>query len=215
MTCQDISLRCGKIERCFSGLPLVCEWKELVLCSPSSCLRQVKPSCRQDRRIIKVFWSGKGRTPSNCLRDCTSRDRRHVTSRKDSKTLALVCVVVPRWFCQDTPFKYFAAWTSCQECRGILWYSRHVSFFLDLELLFMSWNRSSSRPVHRYVGVFQRFNKTFKHVALRRCWPSRAAPMPSKRSMACFVRHPLVGPSNARKPYHSCSSLQFGQPKSS
>ena len=54
LTCQDISLRCGNIERCFSGLPLACKWKELVLCSPSIYFRQVKPSCRQDRRIIKV-----------------------------------------------------------------------------------------------------------------------------------------------------------------
>ena len=108
----------------------MCEWKELVLCSPSICFRPIKPSCRQNRRIIKGFWSGKGRTPSNCLRDCTSRDRRHITSRKDSKPLALVCVVMPGMFCQDTPFICFAAWTNCQECRGILWYSRHVRYIL-------------------------------------------------------------------------------------
>ena len=77
-------------------------------------------------RADQVVWSGKGRTPSNCLRDCTSRDRRHITSRKDSKPLALVCVLMPGMFCQDTPFIYFAAWTNCQECRGNLWYSRHV-----------------------------------------------------------------------------------------
>ena len=52
-------------------------WEELpvVLCSPSIFFRQAKPSYQQDRRIIKFVWSGKGRTPSNCLRDCASRDK--------------------------------------------------------------------------------------------------------------------------------------------
>ena len=37
----------------------------------------------------------------------------------------------------------------------------------------------------------------------------------ANESMACFNRHPLVGPSSAQKPYHNFSSLQFGQPTSS
>ena len=61
---------------------------------------------------------------------------------------------------------------------------------------------------------FNGVDKGFEHVA-RRCWRSRAAPIPSKCSMACFSRHPLVGPSSAQKPYHNFSSLQFGPPTSS
>ena len=62
---------------------------------------------------------------------------------------------------------------------------------------------------------FNGVDKGFEHVALRRCWRSRAAPIPSKCSMASFSRHPLVGPSSAQKPYHNFSSLQFGPPTSS
>ena len=119
------SLRCGKIEPCCSNLPLVFEWKELVLCSPSICFRPVKPSCRKDRQNFKLVWSGKGRKPSNCLRDCASRDRCHLTaqenvlSQRDSESIVLVCVVMPLWFCQDTPFIYFAAWTNwCFLCAS-------------------------------------------------------------------------------------------------
>ena len=171
LTCQDISPRCGKIEQCFSGLPLACEWKELVLCSPSICFRPVKPSWRQDRRIIKVVWSGKGRTPSNCLRDCTSRDRCHITSRKDSKPLALVCVVMPGMFCQDTPFIYFAAWTNCQECRGILWYSRHVheDFRLLCPFSIRTKIKQLTRLREKVLPLFACTSQRFWCGALKKC----------------------------------------------
>ena len=58
LTCQDISPRCGNIEQCFSGLPLVCEWKELVLCSPSICFRRVKPGPAEwtSALVPKCHW---------------------------------------------------------------------------------------------------------------------------------------------------------------
>ena len=68
--------------------------------------------------------------------------------------------------------------------------------------------------INMWAWGFNGFNKPFEHVALRQCWQRSDAPMRSKCSMACFIRHPVVGPSNAQKAYHNFSSLQFGQPTS-
>ena len=58
--------------------------------------------------------------------------------------------------------------------------------------------------INAWAWGFNDVNKRFEHVALRRCCGSRAAPIPSKRSMACFSRHPLVGTSNAEKHLIQC-----------
>ena len=127
------SLRCGKIELCCSNLPLVCEREELpvVLCSPSIFFRRVKPSCRQDRRIIKFVWSGKGRTPQTACEIAHQETgslttKENVRSQRDSESLTLV-----HWYVPLCPIDFvktrFAAWTNCQDCRGILGMSTRTS----------------------------------------------------------------------------------------
>ena len=47
--------------------------------------------------------------------------------------------------------------------------------------------------INAWAWGFNGVNKRFEHVALRRCCGGRAAPIPSRCSMACFSRHSLVG----------------------
>ena len=103
------------------------------------------------------------------------------------------------------------------------WFHWSFLFLVNLAALFWTWSCFSwvetEAAADLYINMwgwgFNGVSKRLEHVALRRCWRSRAAPMPSKCSMACFIKHHIVGPSNAQKPFHNFSSPQFGQPKSS
>ena len=176
----------------------MCEWKELVLCSPSSYLRQVKPNVGKTGELSKFFDLEKAEHPqidceiahqgtdatspvgrivrllpwyvslcpvdfvktphSNTLLPEPAAGRSKSSSRRRS-VQPLACLTCHR------PCRCLSHWApalfhlprvqrpdssrhssgaarrlvmASMFPRGILWYSRHVSFFLDLELLFMS-----------------------------------------------------------------------------
>ena len=120
------SLWCGKIQQCCSNLPLVCEWKELVLCSPSICFRPVKPLkpfCRQDRRIINfcLIWKRQNtfKLPA----------RLHIKRQAATSLVRRIVSPLP-WYVSLCPVDFVKTRhsnTLLQECRGILGMSTRTS----------------------------------------------------------------------------------------